>query len=39
MHDHQVIELIQQGKDQPAFKALYAHFPKVERLVRPPYCS
>lgn len=34
MEDERIIALIGQGKDQAAFKALYAHFPKVERLVR-----
>ncbi|HRH38693.1 MAG TPA: sigma-70 family RNA polymerase sigma factor [Flavobacteriales bacterium] len=34
MDDELIIELIRSGKDQEAFKALYAHLPKVEHLVR-----
>lgn len=34
MDDHRIISLIQQGKEHDAFKALYAHLPKVEHLVR-----
>lgn len=34
MDDQRIIELIQQGRDHEAFKALYAHLPKVEHLVR-----
>ncbi len=34
MNDQRIIELIRQGKDHEAFKALYAHLPKVEHLVR-----
>lgn len=34
MDDQRIIEFIHQGKDQEAFKALYAHLPKVEHLVR-----
>ena len=34
MDDLRIIELIQSGKDHEAFKALYAHLPKVEHLVR-----
>lgn len=34
MDDQRIIELIHQGKDQEAFKALYAQLPKVEHLVR-----
>ena len=34
MDDQRIIELIQAGKDQEAFKALYAYLPKVEHLVR-----
>lgn len=34
MDDQHVIELIRSGKDHEAFKALYAHLPKVEHLVR-----
>lgn len=34
MDDRRIIELIRSGRDHEAFKALYAHLPKVERLVR-----
>jgi RNA polymerase sigma factor (sigma-70 family) len=34
MDDRRIIELIRGGRDHEAFKALYAHLPKVERLVR-----
>jgi RNA polymerase sigma factor (sigma-70 family) len=34
MDDQRIIELIRLGKDHNAFKALYGHLPKVERLVR-----
>ncbi len=34
MDDQRIIELIHQGQDEVAFKALYAHLPKVEHLVR-----
>ncbi len=34
MDDQRIIELIRTGKDHEAFKALYAHLPKVEHLVR-----
>ncbi len=34
MNDQRIIELIRQGKDHDAFKALYAHLPKVEHMVR-----
>ena len=34
MDDQQIIALIRSGRDQEAFKALYAHLPKVEHLVR-----
>lgn len=34
MDDQRIIDLIRQGSDQEAFKALYAHLPKVEHLVR-----
>lgn len=34
MDDQRIIELIRSGKDHEAFKALYAHLPKVEHLVR-----
>lgn len=33
MSDTDILELIRQGKDQRAFARLYAHFPKVRRLV------
>lgn len=34
MDDQRIIEFIQQGRDEEAFKALYDHLPKVEHLVR-----
>lgn len=34
MDDQRIIELIRTGRDHEAFKALYAHLPKVEHLVR-----
>lgn len=34
MSDTDILELIRQGHDQRAFARLYAHFPKVRRLVR-----
>lgn len=34
MDDQRIIELIRSGRDQEAFKALYAYLPKVEHLVR-----
>lgn len=34
MDDQRIIELIRQGHDRAAFARLYAHFPKVEHLVR-----
>lgn len=34
MSDAEILELIRQGRDERAFGALYAHFPKVRRLVR-----
>ncbi len=34
MSDAEILELIRHGRDEPAFRALYAHFPKVRRLVR-----
>lgn len=34
MSDRDIIELIRQGRDERAFAKLYAHFPKVRRLVR-----
>ncbi len=34
MDDQRIIDLIIGGKDHEAFKALYAHLPKVEHLVR-----
>lgn len=34
MSDTEIIELIRRGRDQQAFSKLYAHFPKVERMVR-----
>ncbi|MBK8498805.1 MAG: sigma-70 family RNA polymerase sigma factor [Flavobacteriales bacterium] len=34
MDDQRIIGLIQAGKDQEAFKGLYAYLPKVEHLVR-----
>lgn len=34
MDDQRIIELIRTGKDHEAFRALYAHLPKVEHLVR-----
>jgi RNA polymerase sigma factor (sigma-70 family) len=34
MSDTEVIELIRRGRDQQAFSKLYAHFPKVDRMVK-----
>lgn len=34
MDDRRIIELIRSGRDHEAFKTLYDHLPKVERLVR-----
>lgn len=34
MSDTEILEMIRQGRDQRAFEKLYAHFPKVRRLVR-----
>lgn len=34
MQDDTILALIGQGRDHAAFTGLYAHFPKVERLVR-----
>ncbi len=34
MTDQDIIELIRKGRDQAAFNRLYAHFSKVQRLVR-----
>ncbi len=34
MNDPEILELIRHGQDQKAFVRLYAHFPKVARLVR-----
>ncbi len=34
MSDTDILELIRQGRDERAFAKLYAHFPKVRKLVR-----